>query len=313
MNRLSFLVAAVALLCLAACATGPGTLDDGEEGQIKGFKPLAGTVRPGVKRIAVIDVKNVSTQGGTDLERVAQDHIQKWMELHPMFQYISEAQLEPKEPLRDEKGDFSLENAMAAARAQGVAALLIGTVEEIELEESGDDTGFFRTRTLTTRGRVKLKVYDVNTRKEIFTRNEVGRHSTDSTRLLAADATALYSHEAGKSVVIEALDKILNELPKYARRIDWVGRVSKVESPRIYLDSGRLSGLEKGQLLRVFGPLAPVTDAETTKEIGSARGRYKGTIRVIDFFGEDGAIAMLHSGSGFLEKDRVELHIPRHQ
>jgi hypothetical protein len=41
-----------------------------------------------------------------------------------------------------------------------------------------------------------------------------------------------------------------------------------------------------------------------------APGRFKGFLKVVDFFGEDGAIAIVHSGAGFQEKDRVEAYFP---
>ena len=34
----------------------------------------------------------------------------------------------------------------------------------------------------------------------------------------------------------------------------------------------------------------------------------KGTLEVISFFGTDGSIAVIHSGSGFRENDKVELY-----
>lgn len=309
MKRLATLTLLGLALAFVSCSSAPESPEAASAEEAPRLKTAV--TPPGLKKIAVLDFKNVAPHGGTDLERFARDRVEKWMELNGTFAYVSEPQLEAKEPLRDEKGELKMDAVLDAAKDQGVAAVLIGSIEEMGLEESGDDTGFFRTRTLVTRGRIKVRVFDVTTRKEIFTRSEYGRFSTDSTRLLAADAPAVYSHDAGKAAVTEALDRILEELPKYARRIDWSGKVAKVDAPRIYLDAGRLSGLRKGQVLKVYGPLEGVTDAESAKELGKARGRLKGTIRVVDFFGEDGAIALLHSGSGVQEKDRVELYLPR--
>jgi hypothetical protein len=34
----------------------------------------------------------------------------------------------------------------------------------------------------------------------------------------------------------------------------------------------------------------------------------KGSLEVISYFGQDGAIAVIHSGSGFKENDRIEMY-----
>ena len=42
--------------------------------------------------------------------------------------------------------------------------------------------------------------------------------------------------------------------------------------------------------------------------IGKAPGRMKGTIEIVSYFGKDGAIGIIHSGSGFNENDLVEIY-----
>jgi hypothetical protein len=38
-----------------------------------------------------------------------------------------------------------------------------------------------------------------------------------------------------------------------------------------------------------------------------APGPFKGILKVVDYFGGDGAVAVIHSGAGFRERDRVEM------
>ena len=51
-----------------------------------------------------------------------------------------------------------------------------------------------------------------------------------------------------------------------------------------------------------------VYDPETGALIGVSKGELKGTLEVIDYFGPDGAIAILHSGGSVLEGDYVTLY-----
>lgn len=69
-----------------------------------------------------------------------------------------------------------------------------------------------------------------------------------------------------------------------------------------------MSGLQVGDILKVTEEGHEVYDPETGAYIGNAPGRMKGTLEVISYFGKDGAISILHSGSGIKENDKVELY-----
>ena len=51
-----------------------------------------------------------------------------------------------------------------------------------------------------------------------------------------------------------------------------------------------------------------VYDPETGALIGVSKGQLKGTLEIVDYFGPDGAIAILHSGGSVLEGDFVTLY-----
>src|SRR5690606_18664121 len=99
------------------------------------------------------------------------------------------------------------------------------------------------------------------------------------------------------SLIIQAADKL-----------SWEGRIAVIEGPRIYLNSGRVSGLNVGDILKVTAKGDEIYDPETGDFIGVAPGRMKGTLEVVSYFGTDGAISVVHSGSGFRENDYVELY-----
>src|SRR5690606_25714789 len=82
-------------------------------------------------------------------------------------------------------------------------------------------------------------------------------------------------------------------------KLSWEGRVAMVAGERIFVNAGRLSGLQIGDILKVTEEGEDVYDPETGRFIGTAPGRLKGTIEVVTYFGKDGAIAVIHSGSGF--------------
>ena len=63
-----------------------------------------------------------------------------------------------------------------------------------------------------------------------------------------------------------------------------------------------------GDILKITEEGDEIFDPDTGIFIGRAPGRMKGTVEVVSYFGRDGSICLIHSGSGFKENDRVELY-----
>ena len=102
--------------------------------------------------------------------------------------------------------------------------------------------------------------------------------------------------------------KIIPKLLKVAAKLEWVGRVARIIGNRIYVNAGRRSGLNIGDILQVMTDGQEVFDPETGALIGVSEGEIKGTVEVIEYFGSDGTIAILHSGGSVTEGDFVRLY-----
>ncbi|MBI1861876.1 MAG: hypothetical protein HYR96_13260 [Deltaproteobacteria bacterium] len=115
-----------------------------------------------------------------------------------------------------------------------------------------------------------------------------------------------YDADNAKNAAARALEKPLKDLDQHLARLGWSGRIAKIDFQRYYINAGEVSGLSRGQLLKVYAEGPPIFDPETNAFIGKAPGTFKGVLRIIDFFGRDGAVAVVHSGGNFREKDRIE-------
>ena len=100
--------------------------------------------------------------------------------------------------------------------------------------------------------------------------------------------------------------QIIDNLTDHVRMIDWSARVIKVEKKRILINAGRLSGLQTGQNLRVYAKGNEIKDPTTKLSLGKAQGALKGTIKVIDFFGLDGAICEPLAAGKFKQDDMIK-------
>ena len=101
---------------------------------------------------------------------------------------------------------------------------------------------------------------------------------------------------------------MVGSVVKALRKMSWTGRIALVRGEKLYLNAGRMSGLQVGDILRVTEAKEEVFDPETGGFLGTITGRMKGTVEVISYFGKDGAVPLIHSGSGFQENDIVEFY-----
>ena len=100
--------------------------------------------------------------------------------------------------------------------------------------------------------------------------------------------------------------KVVNSLVNHVRMIDWSARVIKVENKRVLINAGRLSGLQAGQNLRVYAKGSEIKDPGSQLSLGQAQGALKGTVKIVDFFGLDGAICEPLAAGNFKQSDMVK-------
>lgn len=207
--------------------------------------------------------------------------------------------------------EYDLESMGKIGGSMGLAGIIEGRVLEIRARRMGDTIGLVRQ--VKARIEAKVQVRVVNTKNggiildEIHTAEVEGlttrvaeRASND--RLLEEDPRLV------EAVVTKAFQGTVPRITQTVEKLSWEGRVALVKGDRIYLNAGRLSGLQIGDILKVTEEGEDVFDPETGSLIGKVPGRLKGTIEVVSYFGKDGSIGIIHSGSGFRENDRVELY-----
>ena len=71
---------------------------------------------------------------------------------------------------------------------------------------------------------------------------------------------------------------------------------------------GQVSGVKIGDILKVVENPSEIYDSQMGYQLGKVSGKVKGTLEIISYFGQDGAVGVLHSGAGFKESDRVEFY-----
>jgi len=206
---------------------------------------------------------------------------------------------------------YDLKTIYERARAMGISGIILGAIEDIQVEKEGEESGIFRSSTYQVQASVRFQLMDVGSEREVAGETSEGRVVETKTSLFGRRDPESAELERGTEAVSKALERPLASLEASVRRLGWVGRIAKIELHRYYINAGEETGISKGQLLKVFGDPFPINDAKTGIFVGMAPGRFKGLLKVIDFMGKDGAVATLHSGADIREMDRVEVFSPR--
>ncbi len=208
-------------------------------------------------------------------------------------------------------GGYDLAAIANMTRGLDLAAFIQGNIVELQAMKLGDQVGVFRNIKAKMQATVELKVTSAKNATLLVEERRTAIAEADVQVVGKVDMTARaleQEPELIKKAVEQALGMAMVSILRSMDKISWEGRVALVKGDRIYINAGKISGIQLGDILRVSEKGDEIFDPESGRLIGLAPGRTKGTIEVINYFGKDGAISIIHSGAGFLENDKVELY-----
>jgi hypothetical protein len=195
-------------------------------------------------------------------------------------------------------------------RRMGVAVLVIGRISKVVFRQRGDDVGLLRQKQSLAAVDVEIKVFDVAAGREVMATAKSGESSSNTVVALESGniESAQFRGELTKLATRNAMVPIVGDVLKSVEKMTWEGRIAKVSGGKVYLNSGRASGLISGDILRVMAQGDDIYDPNTGAYLGRSPGQLKGTLEVVDFMGADAAITEIHTGGNFQEGDPVQLY-----
>lgn len=208
-------------------------------------------------------------------------------------------------------GQYKLAEIGKAAQALGVGAVLEGKVVDIRIKRKADNVGVVRNLSTVFEVVAQVRVVTGRGGREVFNTVKTVTVEEHGVRVAERVEADKFLSKNPEMIAVIVKDAFLDFTPQVLASLDkvtWEGRIAAINGDRIYLNVGRISGLQVGDLLKVTEDGDDVYDPESGTHIGRVPGRLKGTLEVISYFGNDGSIAVIHSGSGFKENDRVEIY-----
>lgn len=263
------------------------------------------------KKIALLTFYNESPMGGDDLAIVATEEFRREVMRSRDFIFDPEAENifgNSKEIYAG--GGIKLAQLSRKAKLSGVNMVIFGRIKEARIRQKSDEIGFVRKVKSMAETYVEVKVYDVLNNKELYSETFDGNISDDNFRFYqeGSENNLAYRQDLLRHSVKIAARKGVPNVVKLGSRLDWMGRVAKIIGTRIYVNAGKSSGLNLGDILKVITEGQEIYDPESGALIGMSQGEVKGTLEVVDYFGQDGAICNLHSGGSVTEGDFVQLY-----
>jgi hypothetical protein len=263
------------------------------------------------KKIALLGFYNESPMGGDDLAITATEEFRR--ELNKSREFIIDPEAETLFGNSKEiyaGGGIKLAQLARKAKMSGVNIVIFGRIKEARVRQKSDEIGFVRKIKSLAETVVEIKVYDVLSNKELFSETLDGDISDDNLRFYKADSedNLSYRQDLLRYSVKVAVRKIVPRVVRIGSKLDWLGRVAKIIGTRIYVNAGRTSGLNLGDILKVVTEGQEIFDPESGAMIGMSQGEVKGTLEVVDYFEPNGAICILHSGGSVTEGDFVQLY-----
>ncbi len=263
------------------------------------------------KKIALLAFYNESPFGKEDLAITATEEFRK--ELSRTRDFVIDPEASGLFGTSKEiyaGGGIKLAQLSRKAKLSGVNLVVFGRITHAKVRQKTDEIGFVRKTKSYAESVVELKVFDVHANKEIYSGKMDGNINDAAYRFFLSQRDANIDYRRGllRYSVKVATRRFVPQIAKMGEKLDWTGRVAKIIGSKIYVNAGRVSGLNVGDILRVMTEGTEIYDPESGAILGVSKGQVKGTLEIIDFFGADGAVAILHSGGSVTEGDFVQLY-----
>lgn len=263
------------------------------------------------RRVVVLPILNLSPYASESSAAIARQALVARLNKTGEIITISGEDLSDNISQFQKDDGYDIAKLLPLARKAGVHGIIVGRIRQIRTRKIGDSVGLFRKIKAEVSALVDVEMFSAKSGNSMVKETRSAQIEEEITRVAESsykDKQLQDNPKLVRSVVTAAFSKMVMNVVRALRKMSWSGRIALVRGEKLYLNAGRMSGLQVGDILRVTEAKEEVYDPETGGFLGNITGRMKGTVEVISYFGKDGAVTIVHSGSGFKENDLVEFY-----
>ena len=210
---------------------------------------------------------------------------------------------------------YDLKAIAHEVQSAGISCLLEGRIVDMRFknEDSSkvDNSSSLKLRPVVFELVVQARILNIRSEQELFnTVKTVVLDDANSQIPENVTSENFFSRnpELTQILIKDAFLDYTDKLVEALKLITWEGRIATLQGEKIYLNVGQISGVQIGDILKVVDDGNEIYDPELGYHLGKVPGKVKGTVEVVGFFGQDGAVGVIHSGAGFKENDRIEIY-----
>jgi curli biogenesis system outer membrane secretion channel CsgG len=250
------------------------------------------------RRIAIADFENKTKYGARRLGTSASDILLTELAKSGKFILVEREQM--NKILEEHKlamsGVVDSASAVEAGKLLGVNALVTGSISQFGVKEEAMDAILVQTKQQIAQAVVDLRVIDVETGEIMYADSGKGEVKKKFGQTLGVGTKGGYDEtiegDALRAAIVKFVDNIISQVNKKP----WSCLVAQTKNQDVFLNAGNGSGLKVGDKLKVFNLGDEITDPATGKVIGRDEQEI-GMIQVNRFFGENGSVAKVVSGT----------------
>jgi len=281
------------VLSLAACAPTT-TVKKKESMGIDQPKGMVGLKR----RIGVVDFENKTTYGANRLGTSASDILITELAKSGKFIVVERDKLDKlmEEQKLGMTGAIDPNTAARVGKILGLNAIVTGSISQFGEETEGSEYLITQSKSQVVKATVDIRVVDAETGQVLYADSGSGLAKKHTGGVLGLGTRAGYDETLEGEALRSAIAKFVDNIVTQVEKKPWSCRVADVDGQNIYLNAGSESGMKIGQKLMVLRAGKVIKDPTTGLVIGTAEDTI-GQMKIIRYFGEDGSVAQLSSGS----------------
>ncbi|MFW6236799.1 MAG: CsgG/HfaB family protein [Desulfosudaceae bacterium] len=260
-------------------------------------------------RVGVVNFQNKTSSRNVGFGETAADILGTI--LHKTGQFIIIPQQDIESILDQQSlgasGAVDPSTAAKMGKVMGLNAIVTGAITEYSEVEEGQDLLLYKSKKQVARVTVDYRIVDTTTGVQLLADSGRGVYEKTTGGALGLGSKSSYDTDLRQGALRDALQKAMVNMLDQLEATEWRGRIAQVKGSTVYVNAGKKTGLNVGDVLvvQVLGEM--VHDPQTREAIGRAPGNVKGELMVTSFFGKDGSVATVRSGGGFRENDLVML------
>jgi len=260
-------------------------------------------------RIGVVNFENNTPRKVRGIEMVATNILTTMLQETGNFIVIPQQDMESilNQQKLGASGVINSSTAAQMGKVLGLNAILTGSITSYAELVEGSNTLLTQSKTQIAKVGVDYRIVDTTTGVQLFASHGNGEFRKKSGGLLGFGSKSSRDTSLKDGALRDALGKAMNKIMSQLTGDLWTGRIAQVKGRTVYINAGKLTGMNIGDMLVVQELGEEIIDPQTGVSLGRAPGVTRGTLKITGFFGKDGSVATVVAGSGFNKNDLVKL------